>query len=61
MIEAVASAKGMLMTNRRRVQPIGGLGVKQLQWCAARWPSFAWPRVQRLVRVEQVAVQKETA
>jgi hypothetical protein len=46
--ELVTDGMRLLMTQRRRVQPIGGLGPRQLQWCTAHLTGFAWPRVQRL-------------
>lgn len=66
MIEAVASAKGMLMIARRRTTALPAdappayarsqLGPVALAWCAANLKGFAWPRVQRLASVER---QKE--
>jgi hypothetical protein len=51
-IEAVYSGKAMLMTQRRRVQPIGGLSQAQLEWCRQKWPWFEHNRVQRLAVTE---------
>jgi hypothetical protein len=50
MTEAVFNGQRMLMIARRPTPPIGGLGVKQLQWCEQHLTGFAWPRVQRLPR-----------
>jgi hypothetical protein len=53
-MELVASAKELLFVSRRRVQPIGGLGPRQLQWIAARgW--LAGPRVTRMADHERAS------
>jgi hypothetical protein len=52
--EIVTDGMRLLMTQRRRVQPIGGLGPRQLQWIAARgW--LAGPRVTRMADHERAA------
>jgi hypothetical protein len=54
-MELVATAKELLFVQRRRVQPIGGLGPRQLAWCTDNLTGFAWPRVQRLADHEKAA------
>jgi hypothetical protein len=46
--ELVTDGMRLLMTQRRRVQPIGGLTTSQILWCEQHLKGFAWPRVQRL-------------
>jgi hypothetical protein len=50
----VATAKGMLMTQRRLPKPIGGLSPAQLAWCRSKWPWFEHNRVVRLERLADV-------
>lgn len=47
----------LFRATRRPTPPIGGLGPRQLQWCAENLTGFAWPRVTRL----KDATQQETA
>jgi hypothetical protein len=53
-MEMVATAKGMLMTQRRLPKPIGGLSPAQLAWCRSKWPWFEHNRVVRLERLADV-------
>jgi hypothetical protein len=52
--ELYTNGAQILHTNRRRVQPIGGLSQAQIEWCRQHLKGFAWPRVQRLASVERV-------
>jgi hypothetical protein len=51
-MELVTNGMRLNMTQRRRVQPVGGLSQAQLEWCRQNLKGFAWPRVQRLAVTE---------
>jgi hypothetical protein len=61
MPELYTNGAQILHTNRRRVQPIGGLSQAQLEWCRQKWPWFEHNRVQRLADPQrQTITHKET-
>jgi hypothetical protein len=55
MTELVTNGMQMLMVRRRAVQPIAGLGPRQLAWLESKFPGISRNRVSRLAEHERCA------